>query len=232
MTTDTSVLSEKDSLLAAEFALGVLQGDARQAFGRRIEQEAALAAAVRHWDEHFVSFADDIAMVQPPRSIEAALEQRLFTSASSSKPSIWNSLSFWRGLAIASVAAVVALGAWNLRPAVEVAGAGLVAEVAGESNTVKLVAYYNEAKGELRLNRTQGSVLAGRSFELWLIAGQDAPVSLGLLPAEANGSFVVPVSLRSKLKGGTLAISDEPQGGSTTGAPTGAVLATGQLTII
>ena len=65
-----------------------------------------------------------------------------------------------------------------------------------------------------------------------LFTDEDAPVSLGLLPTATNGAILVPVSLRTKLKGGTLAISDEPQGGSTTGAPTGAVLATGQLTII
>ncbi len=233
MTTDSRPeMSEKDGMLAAEYALGVLQGEARQAFARRMEEDSALTAAVRQWDEHFVSFADDIAPVQPPRHINAALEKRLFASPLQTQPSIWNSLAFWRGLAMASIAAVITLGAWNLRPAVEVPAAGLVAQVAGETNAVKLAAYYDDAKGELRLNRTEGTAVAGRSFELWLIAGKDAPVSLGVLPAEANGSFVVPVSLRAKLKGGTLAISDEPQGGSTTGAPTGAVLATGQLTII
>jgi anti-sigma-K factor RskA len=228
--TDRSPLSEPDSLLAAEYALGVLQGDARRDFARRMEQDSALAAAVRQWDEHFVSFADAIAPVQPPRALETRLAQRLFAASAVAKPSLWGSLTFWRGLAVASLAAVVALGAWNLQPAVETSGAGLVAQVAGDTNAVKLVAYYDAARGELRLNRTEGTANAGRSFELWLIAGKDAPVSLGLLPAEASRTLVVPVKLREKLKGGTLAVSDEPQGGSPTGAPTGAVLATGQLT--
>ncbi len=228
--TDRKSLPEDDNMLAAEYALGVLQGDARQAFARRLEQDAALAAAVRQWDEHFVGMADDIAAVAPPRQVELALEKRLFGQDAQAKPSLWNSLGFWRGLAIASLAAIVAVGAWNVRSPTESAGNGLVAQVAGDAKAVTLVAYYDAAKGELRLNRTAGTAASGRSFELWLIAGQDAPVSLGLLPADANGRFVVPVNLRSKLKGGTLAISDEPQGGSTTGAPTGAVLATGQLT--
>jgi anti-sigma-K factor RskA len=229
--TDSARLSKDDSMLAAEYALGVLQGEVRQAFARRMEQDQALAAEVRHWDEHFVDFSDDIAPVQPPSSIETALEQKLFTTAApEQKPSLWNSLGFWRGLAIASVAAVLAVGAWNVRPVTQLPNAGLVAQLAGDTNAVKLVAYYDEASGQLRLNRTEGKASAGRSFELWLIAGKDAPVSLGLLPTDASGSFAIPVALRSKLKGGTLAISDEPQGGSKTGAPTGAVLATGQLT--
>jgi anti-sigma-K factor RskA len=228
--TDSTLLPKEDDLLAAEYALGVLQGEAREAFARRVDADASLAAMVRQWDEHFVNFAEDIAPVAPPRSVEVAIEQRLFTSVTAAKTSFWNSLGFWRGLAMASLATVVALGAWNLRPQTDSASSGLVAQVAGETNAVKLVAYYDAAKGELRLNRTEGTHASGRSFELWLIAGTDAPVSLGLLPADKNGAFVVPVNLRSKLKDGTLAISDEPQGGSTTGAPTGAVLATGQLT--
>jgi anti-sigma-K factor RskA len=227
---DSTILPKEDGLLAAEYALGVLQGDARDAFARRMAADRSLAAVVRQWDEHFVTITEDIPPVTPPRDVEAALEQRLFTPLTATKTSFWNSLGFWRGLSIASLAAVLALGAWNLRPRTDSAGNGLVAQVAGETNAVKLVAYYDAAKGELRLNRTEGIAASGRSFELWLIAGTDAPVSLGLLPADKNGAFVVPVNLRSKLKDGTLAISDEPQGGSTTGAPTGAVLATGLLT--
>jgi anti-sigma-K factor RskA len=228
--TDSTVLPRDDGLLAAEYALGVLQGEARSEFQRRIETETSLAAMVRQWDEHFISITEDIAPVAPPRGVETALERRLFTATPQAKSSFLNSLGFWRGLAIASLAAVVALGAWNFRPAVDRSGNGLVAQVAGEANAVKLVAYYDAAKGELRLNRTEGTAANGRSFELWLIAGADAPVSLGLLPTDNNGTVLVPVPLREKLAGGTLAISDEPQGGSTTGAPTGAVLATGQLT--
>ena len=231
--TDRSPQREDDAMLAAEYALGVLQGPERDAFARRIASEPALAAEVRKWDEHFVSFAEDIAPVAPPQKVSAALESRLFAdSTAATRPSLWNSLNFWRGLAVASVAAVVALGAWNLQKPAEQPTAALVAQVAGETNAVKLVAYYDAAKGQLRVNRTEGTAAAGRSFELWLIAGQDAPVSLGVLPATATTQIPVPEALRAKFSGGVLAISDEPAGGSPTGAPTGAVLATGQLASI
>ena len=73
----------------------------------------------------------------------------------------------------------------------------------------------------------------GRAQELWLIADADsAPISLGLLGGEQQ--IVVPVaeSLRGALEGATLAVSDEPEGGSPTGAPTGPVLAAGQITAL
>jgi anti-sigma-K factor RskA len=233
MTDRAPPLDAEDSVKAAEYALGVLQGQARQDFARRLPKVPSLAAAVRQWDEHFVALADDIAPVEPPHHVQAALERRLFeTQAWSEKTSLWNSLWFWRGVAIASVAAVVTLGAWNFNSSQFQPASALVAQVVGETNTVKVVAYYDESKGELRLNRTEGTAASGRSFELWLIAGQNAPVSLGVLPAETTAKFVVPASLRAKVKGGVLAISDEPQGGSPTGAPTGAVLATGPLTAV
>jgi anti-sigma-K factor RskA len=222
-----------DAVLAAEYALGVLQGPEREAFAKRMAADSALAETVRSWDEQFISFADEIAPVTPPANLQAAVEKRLFADAvSSPPPGLWNSLAFWRGLSVAAVAAVIGLGAWNLQKPVEPSTPALVAQVAGEAKAVQLAAYFDAAKGELRLNRTAGTAATGRSFELWLIAGQDAPVSLGLLPDVATTRIIVPEALRSKFTGAILAISDEPAGGSTTGAPTGAVLATGPLTAI
>jgi anti-sigma-K factor RskA len=210
----TTRLSEKDNITAAEYALGVLQGSARVAFAKRIENEPAVAAVVRQWDEQFAPFADEIAPQTP-----------------SQKPSFWNSLGLWRGLTVASLAAAVAIGTWSLRPLPDApTDKALVAQVAGEQGAVKLAAYYNPANGELRLNRVEGAAISGRALELWLIAGQEAPVSLGLLSNQANTRVMVPEALRAKFPKGVLAVSDEPAGGSTTGAPTGAVLATGALT--
>jgi anti-sigma-K factor RskA len=229
MTTRIPNRHERDSIAAAEYALGVLQGSARVAFATRIENEPSLAALVRKWDEHFTEFASDIAPEIPPQHIEKALEKRLFPDAQ--KASFWNSLGLWRGLTVASLAAVVAMGAWTLRTLPDApTTSALVAQVAGAEGAVKLAAYYNPANGELRLNRVAGAAVSGRSLELWIIAGQDAPVSLGVLSDTANTRVVVPEALRGKFSKGVLAVSDEPAGGSPTGAPTGAVLATGALT--
>jgi anti-sigma-K factor RskA len=231
MSNRTKFLNEDDNLLAAEYALGVLQGDARATFANRLAKEPSLVAAVRAWDEQFIVMVDDIAPVDPPRHIEQALDKRLFASAQP-KASWWDNLRLWRGLAMASLAAVVAIGAWNLRPLPTVHADALMVQIAGDANAVTLLAYYDANAGELRLNRTKGEAATDRSFELWLIAGTDAPVSLGVLPSQTTGKFAIPENLRSKLKGGTLAISDEPFGGSPTNAPTGNVLATGTLSAV
>ncbi len=232
MTDRSPKISERDTISAAEYALGVLQGKARVEFARRMEVDAALAQAVRQWDENFIEFSEGIEAVQPPPHIASALELRLFTDVKAwAKPSLWRSLNFWRGVTFASMVAVVAMGAWTLRPLENVLPqTGLVAQVGAAESPFKLTAYYDAATSELRLNRASNAAASGRSFELWLIAGQDAPVSLGVLPDAMSVRFKVPEPLRAKFKNGVLAVSDEPQGGSPTGAPTGAVLATGTLT--
>jgi anti-sigma-K factor RskA len=224
---------DDDDMLAGEYAIGVLQGEAREALARRLSDDPELSAKLRFWEEHFAQLASEIAPVSPPQDVLTKIEDRLFSGRQQmQKPSLWNSLGFWRGLAVASLVAVVAIGGWNYSLQQGGPGQALVAEVAGDQGLVKLVAFYDEETGALRINRTEGAAASGRSFELWLIAGQDAPISLGVLPVETPTTHSIPVALRSKFPNGVLAISDEPQGGSPTGAPTGAVLATGKLTAI
>jgi anti-sigma-K factor RskA len=230
--TDRRTLQEEDVHLAAEYALGVLQGPERQAFERRIAQEPALAAEVRDWDESLVGLADGYSPAPPPRQGWARIEARLFAaSAADVKPSLWSSLGFWRGLAALSLAGVIGLGAWNVLVTSRTpATPTIIAQVQNEAAKLKLAVAFDSATNELRLNRLEGSPAAGRSLELWLIAGSAAPVSLGILPADATARITLPEPLRDKLVGSILAVSDEPEGGSPTGAPTGAVLATGELT--
>jgi anti-sigma-K factor RskA len=223
-----------DDVLAMEYALGVLEGAERAGFEARLSRELPLAARVRQWDEHFAGFAEEIAPVAASAQSFRKIEQRLFGVAE--KPSglagLWNNLNLWRGLAVAGLAGLVVLGSWNLQRPNAQPDTVLVADVTAPDATLKLAAFYDEARGELRLNRVAGAPAQGRSLELWLIAGKDAPVSLGVLPTENSARIVVPVALRGKFSSGVLAISDEPIGGSVTGAPTGAVLATGNVTAI
>jgi anti-sigma-K factor RskA len=60
---------------------------------------------------------------------------------------------------------------------------------------------------------------------LWFIAGDNPPVSLGVIPAGG-----ITLSLPSVTAGEVLAITVEPAGGSPTGKPTTAPIAVGKLT--
>ena len=69
-----------------------------------------------------------------------------------------------------------------------------------------------------------------RDFELWVISPNvDAPVSLGVIPTDQESLFEITPEIAALIDGGVLAVSNEPTGGSPTGAPTGAILATDEF---
>jgi anti-sigma-K factor RskA len=221
---------DDEDLLAAEYAMGLLDRETRQAVELRLSRDHAFAAVVRDWEERLAGMNDQVEPVAPPIRTAAAIEERLFGSGEATRgPGLWSSLVFWRGLAFAALAALTLVSAWQFMSETNAPGSPLVAHVAGTEGRVSLVALYDGTSGELRLNRLEGNAASDRSFELWLIAGNEPPVSLGVLPGDTAVSIKVPASARPKFAGALLAVSDEPLGGSPTGQPTGPVLATGRL---
>ena len=134
-------------------------------------------------------------------------------------------------MAAASVVALALVVGWNLRPPVEEApSARFVASLENPETDVRYLALYDEAHATISLSRLDGTAAADQDFELWVIEGDEAPASLGVL-ADADHIEVRPSEeLRAKFaSGAVLAVSLEPEGGSPTGQPTGAVVALGDL---
>ncbi|MCG7507615.1 anti-sigma factor [Mesorhizobium retamae] len=222
-----------DDVLAAEYVLGVLSAGERQAVAQRVEQDPAFARLVDAWEGRLSPLAAGYAEVEAPPSVKAAIDRRLFTSsaAQQDRTGLWSSLAFWRGLAAAAFAALVLavavpyLGAPPSPPQME-----LVASLTAEGSDVRYVAVYDGVRNEVRLSHLAGQLASDKDFELWLIEGKDAPVSIGVVPAGSTAQLTPPVLVREKLaQGAVLAISLEPKGGSPTGQPTGPVVAAGDL---
>jgi anti-sigma-K factor RskA len=229
MSEDTT-REREDDLLAGEYVLGVLPYEERLLFARRLELEPALQARVRFWDEQFVTWAEHLVPISPSAQLRERLERRLF-GAPETAGHIWQSLVFWRGLSLASLTALVLVT--YLYVAGIIPGAkserNYVAEVEDTAGAVQLLAFYDPLTEAIRLNRIEGRAAVGRTFELWLIEGGNPPVSLGVLPNEDIVTIAIPAALKDKIATAVLAVSDEPMGGSPTGQPTGAVLASGKL---
>lgn len=224
----------RDEVLAGEYVLGVLGGAERQKVETRLRHDRQFAAMVKRWEENLTQFNDDYAEVPAPDQLLSKIEDRLFPSSAtvaSVKSGLWNSLMLWRGLSLASLAAlglVVGLDyAERIRPKPQVA---LTADLAGENQAIALHARYDGDSGRLSFTPVATGGADAKSLELWLVEGEQAPVSLGVLPQTGQGEIDVPQALRSRLTSGVvLAVSLEPFGGSPTGKATGPVVALGEI---
>lgn len=217
-----------DIALAGEYALHLLDDAERKAFEDRMIDDPALQHLVRDWDDQLALLTHDIAPVAPPAAVIARLQNTLFPDAIPPRRPIWT----WITGALAAVGVVVAAAFFAplLTTGVEPAPT-LSATVAAEDGSLIVSASFIAETNTLSVSRQSGSALPGRVLELWLIAqGADAPVSLGVLPNDPEARITVPQALASQMQNAVLAISDEPLGGSPTGAPTGAVLAAGPVT--
>ena len=222
---------EGDYVLVGEYALGLLSPVAAAAFEARLVSEPDLRALYATWADDLVGLTDDIAPVVPPAKVQRRIEAELFGLAT-----IRRAFAGWRGMGwlvggavAAAFTLLLVMDAELLAPDGPRAPA-YTAEIMAEDGSMLILASYDSADGALLVRRERGTPPPGRVLELWLIAGDAAPVSLGVLPQTNDVRFDIVEGLRPQLDGGILAISDEPLGGSTTGAPTGAVLATGAIT--
>jgi anti-sigma-K factor RskA len=224
---------DEDDMLAAEYVAGVLPLAERKAFEQRLAGDQSLKAKLRNWEENLSVLTDEVAPVAAPKHVLQKIESRLFANQQVPQGLV-QSLMFWRGLSMASLGALAIAATLYLQQPKLIPSSteNYVAELSAPGDALKLVAFYDAQKGQIKLNRVVGTPVAGRVFELWLIAGKNLPISLGVLPVNATSTLPLNIELKSKLAGGVLAISDEPLGGSPTGQPTGAVLATGNLHLI
>jgi anti-sigma factor RsiW len=145
---------------------------------------------------------------------------------------------------IAAVVAIVALGGWNLLLQNELTTARrfdqavsrvLTAAAESGSQTVVLTPTENNQASGIAAIRPDGSVvLAMRNlpptkgtevYETWVIVGSAAPVPVGDFRVDANGLATATTRPTQAPPGAVIAVSREPQPGST--APVGPIVSTG-----
>lgn len=223
----------QDGILAGEYVLGTLSSDARRQVEARMADDAAFAALVRDWQQRLEPLDEDYGEIAPPAHAFNVIEDRLFGAEPAVRQSwlaaLWGSVALWRGVALAAlVVAVVAAGlnANLFAPS----GPTLSAELSGPDNTVNLVARFNARNGMVSITPVAAGAANDKSLELWLIEGDNPPLSLGVLPQTGEGEVVVPRNISDRIgAGAAFAITIEPFGGSPTGKATGPIIAAGEL---
>ncbi len=231
----TDATEEHEAMaLAAEYALGLLTAAEEKAFEDAMAVDPELRASYAQWAEDFAAITDRIAPVAPPKDLLGRIEAMLFPGpAKTEKKSLLSRFTLLPAALTGLVAAAAVLLVVNLdfqEPTTVPFAPEYTAQLTADDQSLVVLAAYDADSKVLRLDRSAGAAQVGRSLELWLVVGDNAPVSLGILADAAATEITLSDNLAADIPGGVLAISDEPLGGSPTGSPTGSVLAAGPIT--
>ena len=234
-----------DDVLAGEYVLGVLDAETHRAVAARLPREPALAREVAAWERQLAPMLDAIEPVAPPLGLWPRIRAHVGLApapASGRADSgldvpLWQRLGFWRGFSAAGLAATAAslVALLVLRqPYPQYPHAPhpitMLTTIAQADGSPAFVAAVDADACTMLVMPMDAHVPEGKVPELWAIAGDGVPRSLGVRGMQHADAITVPVDLRAGiLAAATLAVSIEPVGGSPTGAPTGEVIAKGAL---
>lgn len=229
-------------VLAAEYALGLLEGAELGDAKRRLLADPAFAAQVVWWDEHFAGLIDHhggTATDAPPGELWSAIVQRIDGDAHNGgvtplpklSPAVrgWNLAALASAAALAGVALLLYVGTPGVTPSDPVApaqqSAQLIAQLSGGEGGPALTTRIDPATGRIALKAAGMGVelAANMAPELWVIPAGGAPHSLGMVPKDGTHSRELTSAEEAMIvEGATLAITYEERDGAPHDAPSSA----------
>lgn len=236
MTQEAPLTPEQErSVLAAELALGLLDGDEAAQAVQRLSQDPEFAQEVRDWQEHLSELALELTPVMPPARARQAIRERLGHSAAPLTEDPATQRAWWRGPwgVLTGLAAAAAVAAFLWLPGQTPSTApgpqpAYQAQLVAENQDLRVAARLEGREMEIALE--SGALPEGRDLEIWWIKPDgSAPISLGLVPRSGAARMELPPELDPQ-DGTQIALSDEPVGGSPTGQATGPIVAIAPLT--
>ena len=245
--TEPTRLPDDFETLAAELALGLLEGEDRAAAQRLRLAEPQFAQAVDDWTARFAPLHAGFAPVEPPASLWGTVESRVhaLVGDSNAPAATLASLRRWRlgtftATAIAAGLALVLvlqprperLPAPSSVPVPAAPRQVAIAQLVGEPDGPQVVARYDATNAALTV-RAARLADAAQAPELWIIPANGAPQSLGLIAPTGQSDMRVAPSLRALfVEGATLAVTMEQRESAPHEAPSSAPVAAGQISII
>lgn len=234
----TSKITPEQAQMAAELALGVLEGEERAAALRLSLASPAFAAMVAKWQARLDPLGEGFEEAPPPdlwRAIEARLDAEPQTG-NIRKLRLWQGLAAASGALAAGLAAIMVLGPATVREApgpVAPAAAELavIAQLTGADGT--LLAANIDPQAQFLDIRAIALPDSGLTPELWVIPGDGVPRSLGLIARAGTTQVRLPDNLRPLVQdGAVLAVSLELAEGAPHAAPSSTPIATGKISAI
>ena len=230
-----------EDMLAAEYALGLLEGEGLLAARSREASEPAFASEVRFWQERLAPLLDEIDP-QTPRAelwdrIAAELDQ---TDDSAEILALSSRLRRWKvATGVAAAAAVAAISLLVLTPSqtptpltpVE-PQAPLAASIPIADTQLRLAVTYLPQSNELLVSASGLTADGVHDHELWLVPqSEELPLlSLGVVvPGEERRVALDQAVAAQMADGSALLLTREPLGGKPADADAGPVVAEGRM---
>ncbi|MBA4046713.1 MAG: hypothetical protein C0471_20225 [Erythrobacter sp.] len=251
-TTPEPEVTRDDPMIAAEWALGLLEGEELLAARGKYATDPDFAWRKEWWDNWFAPLTDAMPGAEPSAQVWDGITARIAaqqavaapagdTTAPTNVVALEARVRRWQWVAgLSSMAAAVALALFAFAPgrspveapAQIAAAAPLVATVPiGETGLRLDVTYIPES--EKMLVAAIGLTADGvHDHELWLVPADGTPLqSLGVVAPGEVRAMTLPASVTAKLgDGASLVLTREPIGGKPEGVDAGPVVAKGAFT--
>ncbi|MFK7888549.1 MAG: anti-sigma factor [Gammaproteobacteria bacterium] len=214
--------AEQLEAVAAEYVLGTLGLAARRRMTQLMIERDDARQAVWRWERALGGLCHDLQPVTPPDRVYAGIRRKIEPQPTTQpeRKRRWA----WLAGALPVAAAFLLFIVLQPQTAPDFERAAIVSD---DTGVALWVIKADLDAGTLNIS-ARGATAAqrGKDYELWLLPAGGAPVSLGLLDAAdiSVDRALNAAALMALPDTPAVAVSLEPRGGSTTGAPTGPVL--------
>ena len=224
-------------IMAAEYALGLLEGEDLLEARGLMARDPAFASEVAFWEARLAPLLDEIAGAVPDEALWERIAAQVASDPGGEVVSLRSRLRFWqRAAAGAAIAATGAVALLVLQPgAAPPAGAGgpLVASIPIGDTPLRLGVTYLPDRKEMLVSASGLSADGVHDHELWLVPPAGDPLSLGVVqPGEEVRVALDPALAGLIGDGAQMVLTREPLGGKPEGQSAGPVVAEGAFRAI
>lgn len=241
--------SRDEDTLAAELALGLLEGDERAAALRKQLFDADFAEKVNMWNEQLSPLLSEIEDSEPSRETWTKIADKIKQVEPDMSSNIVNimdrQLKRWRSAAIGSGAiaaslALVLIFNYNAinpslttnQPSDQFSNQLAVSQLTGPIEGLVIVASYNPSSAEMKID-VSGMPETETQPEIWIVAVNQAPQSLGQIGRDGISAMTVASDHRSLFnESSMLVLTMEPASEIPHDAPSGDAVASGKITFL
>nr|WP_137676396.1 anti-sigma factor [Parerythrobacter lutipelagi] len=228
-------LDRPRDMLAAEYALGLLEGEDLLMARARAAREPEFADAVTYWETKLAPLLDDIGGAEPApdlwQRIAAAIDE---TPSSGEIIDLRKRLRYWKFASFGAAAAAVAVFALVLMqplpnaPIPQPAEAPMVANIPIGDTDLRLAVTYLPDRDEMLVSASGLTADGVHDHELWLVPDEGALRSLGVVKPGEEIRMALDPDLAALIHDGSqMVLTREPIGGKPGDAEAGPVVAEG-----